>query len=311
MDLLQKFDEVKIQRSRLVKLRSQLSEIEKDISTKNTELIKLKKALEKEFKDYKRIEETTLSSLFYSILGNKTAKLEKERQEYLFAKLKYDNLLEEIELSEHQKDKLISEIEPLKPFEKEYQSLLLEKEQYLSKIQDKKGIELQQINDDISHLKTDIKETQEAIDAGKTARNKLLVILGHLDKAKNWGVYDMIGGGSLSSMIKHSKINDAKREVSQAQYYINRFIKELKDLDNSLNIQESIQIEGFYKFADIFFDGLIFDFVVQEKIYKSTQQIKATSLKIYHICNQLKRQNQQHKRELKRKERKRLEILNG
>ena len=44
-----------------------------------------------------RLEEGGITSLFYSILGNKVEKLDKERQEYLAAKLKHENCVNELE----------------------------------------------------------------------------------------------------------------------------------------------------------------------------------------------------------------------
>ena len=52
--------------------------------------IELENILKDEDKDVKKLESLSITSIFYSILGSKHQQLEKERQEMLSARLKYD-----------------------------------------------------------------------------------------------------------------------------------------------------------------------------------------------------------------------------
>lgn len=58
-------------------------------------------------------------------------------------------------------------------------------------------------------------EIREAIDAGNRALDALDEALGHLKTARGLGVWDMLGGGFLSSLLKHSKWTRPRRLCSR------------------------------------------------------------------------------------------------
>lgn len=62
------------------------------------------------------------------------------------------------------------------------------------------------------------KEISEAIRAGERARQSLTDARVKLDSAGNWGLLDILGGGLISGLMKHSRINDASQYVEQAKY---------------------------------------------------------------------------------------------
>ena len=61
------------------------------------------------------------------------------------------------------------------------------------------------------------KEKREAIEAGYRALNSLNAAKENLNSAKNWGLVDMFGGGFFSTMLKHSKMDQAKQNMDQAK----------------------------------------------------------------------------------------------
>jgi len=61
------------------------------------------------------------------------------------------------------------------------------------------------------------KEKREAIEAGRRALNSLQTAKENLNSAKNWGLADMFGGGFFTTMLKHSKMDQAKRNRSDKE----------------------------------------------------------------------------------------------
>ena len=59
------------------------------------------------------------------------------------------------------------------------------------------------------------KEKREAIEAGRRALNSLQAAKENLNSAKNWGLVDMFGGGFFTTMLKHSKMDQAKQNMEQ------------------------------------------------------------------------------------------------
>ena len=78
----------------------------------------------------------------------------------------------------------------------------------------------------------------------------------------------MFGGNLISGIMKHSKMGNAEREIDDARYALQRFIKELRDVSG----YSSIHINDFLTFADFFFDGFVADILVQSKISDGKRQ---------------------------------------
>ena len=86
------------------------------------------------------------------------------------------------------------------------------------------------------------KEKREAIDAGYRAINSLKTARDNLNSAKNWGLLDMFGGGFFSTMLKHSKIDQARQNMEQAKYDLRNFSRELNDVNIACDLNINIQI---------------------------------------------------------------------
>lgn len=72
------------------------------------------------------------------------------------------------------------------------------------------------------------REMQEAVQAGERALQSLYAARDKLGSARNWGIFDMLGGGFISDFVKHSKMNDAAALMEQAKSDIQRFQRELR-----------------------------------------------------------------------------------
>lgn len=115
------------------------------------------------------------------------------------------------------------------------------------------------------------KERREAREAGETALNSLRRAKHELNGARGWGIYDMLGGGMISTLIKHGKLGKAERYIDEAKRELRRFAKELNDVSYITGVD--FGIGDFATFADFFFDGLIADFYVQAKINEARNQL--------------------------------------
>ena len=106
------------------------------------------------------------------------------------------------------------------------------------------------------------KEKREAIEAGQRALSSLRTAEENLNSAKNWGLVDMFGGGFFSTMLKHSKMDQARQNMEQAKYDLRNFSRELNDVNMACNL--NINTGDFLSFADYFFDGFVVDWMVQD-----------------------------------------------
>ncbi len=204
-----------------------------------------------EWEDVQKLEAPGLIGLFYAVLGNKDERLKQERQEHLEATLKYDEAVHTLESLEVRLNQIKRELEPYGKVESEYKRLCEESRQLILSEASSAREKLFEVDQRLVELKADRKEIEEAIAAGNDAARVLEKGLEVLGSAKNWGTFDLLGGGMLATMAKHSKIETANELIRLAQHHLLRFQQELAQADKRLRL--SVEIEGFSKFADFFF----------------------------------------------------------
>ena len=270
-----RLEEARKKISKLNKIDSMLKELRSDESELNHKVYELKSVLDKESLDVEKLSKTNIASIFYSITGKLNDKLEKEQREALSAKLKYDQADYDLGNIRAEISKLIEERENYKDSVNEYNKLYAEKKNFLINSYDASADKIFEITKKTEESKSNVKELREAISAGKSAVQSLDAALESLSSAKGWGTWDLLGGGLISDLAKHSHIDDAMGEVEEAHSKLRRFKSELADV--RINYDIRFETEGFGKFADFFFDGLIADWYMQSKnnnSYESVSNVK-------------------------------------
>ena len=127
------------------------------------------------------------------------------------------------------------------------------------------------------------KERQEAIIAGERALDSLYEAQNQLRKARNWGIYDIIGGGLISSLIKHSKIDNARSCIERAKYDLQCFNRELRDVSYDLNVDVG-DLLTFFDLMDSFFADLL----VQSRIADASRRIDDAIYRVQDILRHLR-----------------------
>ena len=106
--------------------------------------------------------------------------------------------------------------------------------------------------------------------------DRLLPLIGEAERqfssARNWGFLDMLGGGLLTDIIKHSKLNRASGCMNEINYLLRDLERELKDIQFTTDY--SMNTRTFSTFADFLFDGILADTYMQSKIMSSLDQVR-------------------------------------
>jgi chromosome segregation ATPase len=250
---------------------SKLQQARQSLQSERKRLADARAILLREEKDVKRLESLTLASIIYSLAGRKDEKIEKEKKDFLAAKLKYDQATFTVNALEADVESMARELTKLGDPQRDLALGLHAKEQLLLSIDDSRAKELADLQEGTGRLTAWRQELQEAIAAGGHARRQLQDVIKSLESARSWGIWDMLGGGVLATGVKHLKIEDAKKQIHDLQQLLHKFNHELADL-NEIGIK--LNIGSFQTFADYFFDGLLIDWFVQSKINNSLERVK-------------------------------------
>ncbi|MGO1580294.1 MAG: hypothetical protein ACTHWZ_02650 [Peptoniphilaceae bacterium] len=108
------------------------------------------------------------------------------------------------------------------------------------------------------------KEVEEALFALQKARDTLNKALKKLNTASGWGLWDLLGGGFLSSLFKFDNMDKAEELIEELNKDLENLRKELKDIN--LNLVDFESVSEFGKTFDMFFDNIFSDWSTQSKI---------------------------------------------
>lgn len=277
--------EAKGRKLRLHAARNRLKSVKSDHRAVTKRRDRLQKRLRKERRDVKRLQGMGLASFYHSLMGTKDRRLRKERQEVSEAQLKLEAAREEVDALELEIEGLRAEIESLGDPGRDYEEALKEKARAVSAAGGARARELATLAGRRADQEEAIRELKEAVSAAKAASAALNLVLTHLDNAANWGSYDMMGGGWMSTSFKHDHLDKASRATRSAQIALRRLKRELSDVGTSARLQ--IRLDEFSKFADFFFDGFFVDWMVQSKIRHSRDRVVRTRGKIASIRSRL------------------------
>lgn len=234
--------------------------------------------LEKEQGDVEELERMSLVSFLARIQGDLESRKEEERREAAMAKARYDAAKWDLEDLDRRFREAVREKERLQGLEKQYQALLDEKEEILRSQGGVQSQRLGQLAQEQERTAGELREVQEAIQAGLAAQRALGEMISDLSGAENWGVWDMVGGGIMSTFAKHGCLDDAQDAAYEARRALSRFRTELADV--SSDQVPDVELGDFAAFADYFFDGLFVDLFVQSRIREARDQVEAVTQRV-------------------------------
>ena len=267
-------------------LESKLYELHTQRRQYDNQVISLRVASRKEQEDVEKLEGRSLANYFYKVIGKLDDKLDQERKEAYAAKVKLDAAERELAGIESDIKEIQEQITDVLVAEARYKDALELKRRQLKDSGTQVADRILSMEERIAALQAQKQEIKEAISAGYSARSTADRILSELEDADGWNTWDILGGGGIiTHMAKHSHLDEAQDLVQELQSQLRRFKTELADIQISANMQ--VNIDGFLRFADCFFDGLFADWAVGDKISQSLSSVSNTKSEINRMLDKL------------------------
>ncbi len=294
---------------KLFKLKSHIDKIDEKLSESYAQLKKMDKELDEELKDIESLEKVGVKYLFYKTLGSKEEQIEKERQEFLDLSLHFNELKKEVELMEYEREILAKKVLELPNLDRELKALKqARKSEILSGGESHVKAELMAVLNKIdTHIKLEI-EVNEAISAGQKCLKFLNSILNQLAQASDWGRWDMRGDDRRAGHMRKRAIDNAIKQLPYAQHQLNVFIREMNDLGED-NLAINLQDVHFGRFKDFFFDNLISDWIIQQRIKNTYHNIESTGSHIKRIVSTLNKEREKLEHRVKKLETQKEELI--
>ncbi len=243
------------------------------LSKKQKEFDELSKQLGKELDDVNKLEKLSINSIFHNIIGNKEAKLDRERREYLEVSLKLKELSESLQLMEYENNILEKKVVKVGTLENRLDELKEIRESLILSMPHKLASSLRSLNSKIEERVVYLKEVEEARDTGQKAKNAITRVLNHLNRAIRAIQFDNSRNRRFGVSSKHRELDHAAREANRAQYLISLLQRELSDIGMSFQYS-NFNIEGTGGLVNVFFDNLITDWILHNKIKNTKRSIE-------------------------------------
>lgn len=284
-DINERLERLQLQMYEKRRLENESASLESRLTELNKHIANLDYNRKKEQNDVDALESNGITAFIYRICGRLDTKIKKETQEAIAAQAKYEAALSEMNAISHELELRIQKMQSVRDSESLYNSALQEKKQSIKDSNSPTAARLMEIEHEIISLQHKRRELDEAISAGHTSSVMADDVMSSLSDANDMSTWDMMGGGLISDLLKHSRLDEAQVKINCLQVQLNRFKTELSDIDISGDVQ--INIDGFLRFADYFFDGFFVDWAVKDRIHQSQSNIERVKQQILNIIRKL------------------------
>lgn len=254
------------QRDYLIKKRKKLAE---ELATMSQDEIRLQSQSNKETHDYRLIEKLSIKKLLKMYAENYEEMMDQEYREMKIAQYKYEALIERINASQEEIKGISELLTHYDNIEKEYETLLNAKRLWANE----NGYSIvENFESQIRNMESRKKEVDEAINASRELILSLMSAKEDLSSAKNWEMFDKLGGDLIPRAVKHDYIKRASQYIKDSSEKARRLMRELEDLKPYFDIN-FLEINALTHTFDIFFDNVFSDFSIQHEIDAAYENI--------------------------------------
>ncbi|NRB49129.1 MAG: hypothetical protein HRU41_15750 [Saprospiraceae bacterium] len=258
--LLDVYDEY----NRKQKIKTHLQHLHVIIGQKEEELVEVTTLLDQEQEDLDALEGKNIYSIFQYLLGNKQQELEKAKQEYLAAYVKYNALISNLEDLREERAVLEKSYSSLHAIDEQFETLMKEKMSLLN--QGKKlPAGFDKLTEKIANYRSKIRELEQTIKKGISAKKYLHKVMLGLQQIEHWGNVPPL---EVPSRID-KKVERINKDIYVANNYLQKYEDELSDISDLFQLDYQREVNQLEFFLDQFIDCLITDWIVKHKIHNA------------------------------------------
>ena len=128
-------------------------------------------------------------------------------------------------------------------------------------------------------------EVEEALGVGRQVLALIDAAAEELSSAEGWSTFDLLGGGLIADMVKHSRLDHAQDNIYELQHLLRSYRTELADVNMDTDIR--LEIGDFLRFADYVFDDVFSGITVLDRIVSAQRRLSETENRVLDIQQRL------------------------
>ena len=276
----------------IIHAKKHLANLKRRLEEEQKNLAELHFILEKEYRDVKKLENLSLTSLFHTFLGNKEEQYEIEKQEYLHAVLQYNECQKTVDLLSYEHDVLLEKVQREQPIYQQLTALLTERNQSIQQKYTRLQNQIIDIHEQIDKKIGYKQEVQEALSVNQKVAELIQEMITRVIKAKqseDWGNPSL----ATSSGPQYSKltyIDQAQQLSYKVRPLLQQLEEELEDVYKFKSIKRVSKVAELKHFNVIYYDYLISDWIIRKSIISTLNYIQGVRDTLQRIEQTLKAQ---------------------
>jgi hypothetical protein len=281
------FSEMRSRVASLPVLEQRLNWRLNDIAAARCEAQDLLAQYEKESADVEHLKKESLSAALLKMVGRYEGRLEKETQEMLAMKIRYDKAVGRMKAFEAEKTSLEERIALLKREKSLAEAEAAAREKRILNDPDSENArKFLQLKEEEERVLRQLSENGEAARAADNAADAAKEAINELSDAEGWARWDVWGGGGIiTHLAKYEHIDSAEESFHRLNALLSVLEKELKDVD--LAGIGGFGINSLTRGVDFWLDNIFTDLHVLDKIGEDTGSLNKLLSDIADIKNRL------------------------
>jgi hypothetical protein len=250
------------------RLASRLTELDRALGEHEGDISLLVATAAREDRDVARLEGLTLDRVLAALRGSRDDDLARERAEADVAAYRLADARARRDMVLRERDGVQARHRSLSAAESELADALAAKEEHVRMLpEDPRTAGLTELATKRGVMEAESREVDEAMAAAAVAEQALRQVAESLGSAGSWSTYDTwFGGGTISSYVKHDRLDQAQRAARQAEESLAALRRELADVGGATEVVPALGITELTRFLDIWFDNIVTDLSVSSRI---------------------------------------------
>jgi hypothetical protein len=271
--------------------RRRIQSAEEQVRESAATLADKQAALTEEETDVERLEHLSWTKVVTKLRGNHATEVERASAERDAARYAMREAEARHQQAETELAAARARLDELGDTDAAYLAALAAKETWVGAHAPSLGARLTEIAERRGVLEEEFRESKEADDAGVTADKQLVAAAALLSSAESWSGWDtFMGGGLITDMVKHSKMDDARAQLQGVQAALRTFGRELADV--KVEGVDALSMSGLLSAFDIVFDNIFSDLMVLRRIQDAGAQVSQTRDQVRSIVTGLRKRRQ-------------------
>lgn len=259
-------------------LRGQLEQLRQEEGVARADLLRLRDEHLREAADVERLEGFGLTAVLAAVRGSRTGELDRERAEEVAARYAVQAAAGHLEAVQVRREAVDRRLAKLGDTAARREAAIEAHAHAVRASGHPNSVALDSVLDEVAALQAEAAELAEAREAGIRAATALDAAQRELGSADSWSAYDTwLGGGMVSSIFKHNRIDDAGAAIATAQDAIVDLARELADVESVTGLRADLGISPTSRTFDVWFDNIFTDLSVRSSIKNSAQGVREAS----------------------------------